>query len=162
MTTFPFSSTPARSARLIVVALALMLAVALVVALPGLIWADTFITTVDTGTNALGDAGAASAVALKSNGLAVISYWDKTAGNVGDLKIGFCNDPACSNPTIQTVDPQMFDARGNVDRGDQRRCAGDQLSWRQWVEAGHLQQCDRLQQPHAQNPGSRRCANGHV
>nr|WP_129671859.1 choice-of-anchor Q domain-containing protein [Candidatus Chloroploca sp. Khr17] len=80
-----------------------MAAAMLALLLPGLVLAATFTTTVDTGTNALGDAGAASAVALKSNGLAVISYWDKTAGNLGDLKVAFCNDPACSNPTIQTI-----------------------------------------------------------
>ena len=88
-----------------------MAAAMLALLLPALVLAATFITTVDTGANVLGDAGEASALALKSNGLAVISYWDKFAGNQGDLKIAFCNDPACSNPTIQTVDTPMEGTR---------------------------------------------------
>ena len=86
-------------------------ALLLALALPGLIWAATFITTVDTGTaSALNDAGQAGSVAMKSDGLAVISYWDKTSGNTGDLKVAFCTDPACSSPTIQSID-DMQDAR---------------------------------------------------
>jgi len=48
---------------------------------------------------------ASTSLKLNSSGFAVISYLDLT--NDGELKVAICNDAACSNPTVRTVDSNV-------------------------------------------------------
>ena len=57
-------------------------------------------TTVDSP----GAVGLYTSLALNSSGNPVISYYDNTNVANGDLKVAFCDDAACSNPSPITVD----------------------------------------------------------
>ncbi len=71
--------------------------------LPGV----TTITTVDEPVNSVGEF---TSIAIGSDGLAVISYFDLSAGN---LKVAKCANAACSGAaTITTVDPLNINVVG--------------------------------------------------
>jgi cysteine-rich repeat protein len=72
-------------------------------------------TTVDAG----GTVGRDAAVAIGTNGLPIMSYYDTTNQ---DLKVAACNDAACSSKTITAVD-----AAGDVGKCTSIEIGGDGL-----------------------------------
>ena len=60
-------------------------------------WAKAQVTTVDS----VGDVGAASSFAIGSDGLGLISYYDRS--NLA-LKVAHCSDAACATATLSTLD----------------------------------------------------------
>lgn len=52
-----------------------------------------------------GDVGLCMSIALTSDNVPVISYYDYFDGRTNyDLKLAICNDAQCSSPTIMTLD----------------------------------------------------------